>query len=339
MTFGDFSQALFPFCGDGRRTADFVVVLVDNIMEEPSNESDKRKANDGEYNPLVALQPDALKRLHNGSRNISAKAATVILGHLDKRKFDDFIFGFSLDALTALCAKLREYGVDANAQNVGEVCADLFEGILKSCVIATAKRQASNSEVEFADEIAPDLASPRIPQAQLSTVYIRDGQIHIGATTIKLPERLLPPEKIDKIEMGYIPKLLEAYTDAEKVIEVTQANLPEFQRYQRNFTEQRENYYNAVYIFERVRGVFSAEDGDQFDILKKETYFGISDVYADDYDNGFARLTAVLKQAAVIDVSKSLLSNIGNLIGISEKKGVCHILVSEGTIPSWVVVL
>jgi hypothetical protein len=178
-----------------------------------------------------------------------------------------------------------------------------------------------------------------VPQTEISTVFVREGQIHIGGTSIKLPERLRPPAKVDKIEMGYAPKLLEAYSDAEKTSEVTEETLPRYPKYQQNFKEQREHYYNAVYVLERVRGVFSADDGEQFDILKQETYDGISDVYHDDYNNGFARLVAVLKQAAVINVSKSLLSNIRNLIGISEKKGVCHILVSEGTIPSWVVVI
>jgi hypothetical protein len=53
-------------------------------------------------------------------------------------------------------------------------------------------------------------------------------------------------------------------------------------------------------------------------------------------NHGYARLTEVLKQVALIDVSKSLLCQIKNLIGISEKRGVCHILVSDGRIKSWV---
>jgi hypothetical protein len=337
LTFSEFAKTLFLFCGDGRKTGEFVIALTDNIMEEPVTEADERKAADGEYNPLLALQPDALKRIYNGSRNISVKAASIIFGRLDKRKFDDFVFSASPDALMGLCAKLGEWGISANTQNVGAVCAGLFADILASLAHMEPKQAKDGFMNEFSADIAPDF--PRVPQTEISKVFIRGGQIHIGGTSIKLPEKLLPPIEIDKIEMGYVPKLFEAYADAEQLNEITQETLPRYPKYQRNFKEQREHYYNAVYILERVRGVFAAEDGDQFDILKQETYDGISDVYADDYDDGFERLKAVLKHAGVIDVSKSLLSNIRNLIGISEKKGVCHILVSEGTIPSWVFVI
>jgi hypothetical protein len=46
-------------------------------------------------------------------------------------------------------------------------------------------------------------------------------------------------------------------------------------------------------------------------------------------------LIEVLKQAVVAPVGKSLLSNIPNWIGNSEKKGVCHMLVNDGKI-RWV---
>ena len=338
MTFEQFAKTLFPFCGDGSKTFEFVVVLVDKLMEEPANDVDEQKAANGEYNPLAVLQPDALRRIYNGSRNISAKAASVIMGRVDKQKFDDFISSFSFDALTSLCAKLSEQGIRADSQNVGSVCAELFVEILSSSAKIDLTRIMGESKTEFAAELHVDIP-PRVPQAPLSTIFIRDGQIHIGGTSIQLPEKLLPPTEIDSIEMGYVSKLFEAYADAEKIEEMTQQELPQYGKYLRNFREQREHYYNAVYVLERVRGVFSPDDGDQFEIFKKETYDGISDVYSDDYDDGFARLTAVLKQAAVINANKSLLSNIRNLIGISERKGVCHILVSEGTISSWVIVI
>jgi hypothetical protein len=329
VTFSEFAKMLFPFCGNGANIADFVLALTDGVMESPPG--------DDAANPLYDLQPDALRRIYNGNRGITPQNASVILGRLDKGQFAEYLERLSTDALDGLCTALNGSGIDANIGDVRAVCADLFEQILKACVTGD-KRGAKTETAEFGENLSANAITAALPTAPLASVYIVDGKIHIGGAVIKLPERLLPPAKITKAEMGYVPKLFEAYTDAEKPKTVTQNTLAAYPRYLRNFKEQREHYYNAVYVFERVRGVFADSEGNQFDILKQETYDGISEVYADEYDDGFERLIAVLKQAAVINVHKSLLCNIRNLIGISEVKGVCHILVSDGVIPSWVTV-
>ena len=337
LDFSILANTLYPFCGDGGNKPDFVITLTDNFMEEPQNEADEQKSLDGEYNPLTAVKPDSLKSFFNGSRKISVKNATFILGRMDKNKFEDYITKFSPDTLNSVCAALGKHGITADLLNVGKVCADLLEAALRQSIEPAKKNIKEIGQEEFTDEIAIPAESVRIPAIPLANVFIRDGKIHIGgAAVINLPEKLIPPDEVLPTEMGYVPKLFEAYSDDAKPKSVTQINLVEYPKYRTNFNEQREHYFNAIYVMERVRGVFAAEDGNQFEILKKETYDGISEVYREDYISGYIRLNAVLKQTGLINMSKSLLANIPNLVGISEKKGVCHILVSEGVIPSWV---
>ena len=145
MEFNGFAQLLFPFCGDGQKKSDFVTTLIDNIMEEPSNETDKVKAANGEYNPLAALQADALNRIYNGSRRISSQNASVILGRLDKDRFNDYISGFTTDALKSLCHVLNGNNISTTHFDVGKTCAELLEEALRLC--ATDNKKKSTPDI------------------------------------------------------------------------------------------------------------------------------------------------------------------------------------------------
>ena len=338
LSFSELAILLYPLCGDGAKISDFVLTLIDNFMEEPSNETEEQKSADGEYNPLLALQPDTLKSYYNGNSKISKKNASVILGRASKTRFEDYILKFSPDACDAICSALSEHDIAATSMNIGEICANLMEEALRETTQRKGKSQKKLTNEEFSCELAPELSPARLPTTPLANVFIKDDKIHIGDIKINLPERLSPPTEVLPTESGYVPKLFEAYSDDAKPSLITRDNLsaPTNKKYLYNFNEQREHYFNAIFVMERVRSVFSEEDGDQFDILKKETYDGISEVFYDDYENGFIRLKEVLKRSGILHPNKSLLCNIPNLIGVSEIKGVCHILVSDGTIRSWV---
>lgn len=79
------------------------------------------------------------------------------------------------------------------------------------------------------------------------------------------------------------------------------------------------------------------EDGEnQFDILKADAYDGIKTTFFDDYDNGYRRLLEVLKKISDVQLTKSKLSLIKNLIGNLERLGIVHILMNDKTMTSWV---
>ena len=360
MDFSELAKTLFTYYGDGRTESEFVLALIDNIMIDISGEEtndipphsrsthDMSTLADLGYNPMFEMDDSSLRRIYSGNREIAKKSASIILGRLDKYRFSEFILDRPSDTLKALCEDLKKYGITANFKIVGDICSDIFEEILKQ--LAASKRRVkskakpkpkSHTEEHITEsDIYADNASAgsaRLPVLPISTAYIKDGRIHLGTnTSINLPEKLIPPSEVTDNEMGYIPMLYEAYSDAEKPIKIEEENIQKYPKYKINFDTQRECYYNAVYVMERVRGVFASEDGNQFDLFKQEIYFGINTTYYDDYDNGFTRLKAVITKAASADVGKSMLCNIPNLIGSSEKMGVCHILVSDGKIKSWV---
>lgn len=84
-----------------------------------------------------------------------------------------------------------------------------------------------------------------------------------------------------------------------------------------------------------ARETFS-DGAKQFSTLKEDAFAGIEDAYYDDYSTGYDRLKAVLERITTISLTKSALINLVGLIGNLEKKGICHILVNDDIIKSWV---
>jgi len=121
MTFSDFVQMLYPFCGEANSPSDFVTVLITNITEETEDE----------HCPLLDFKPEYLKRIYNGKKTISLQNATFVLSHLDKGKFSDYIRAFSIDTIECIADALRVSGIatDGTDMDVAEKCADLLAKI------------------------------------------------------------------------------------------------------------------------------------------------------------------------------------------------------------------
>ena len=160
--------------------------------------------------------------------------------------------------------------------------------------------------------------------------------IYLGNEQVKLPLQLIPQSAINSDELPYINALCEVY--AQKINEAVTPNsldiLPASLR--RNLADQRKAYYSAESIQRSVRDVF-ADGEQQFQNLKDDAYEGISPTFYDDrHATGYARLQAVLEKITNTTLSKSTFINIAGLIGNLEKKGICHILVNDERIKSWV---
>lgn len=176
---------------------------------------------------------------------------------------------------------------------------------------------------------------PSIKNLAENRIYFEDGRLIIDGETIELPIQL-DESQIYEFESDYISALCNAYAEALSRDEVTVDDIPNLPRkYQANFYDQRKAYLSAESIQRSISEVY--EDGEnQFDILKEDAFFGIKTTYYDDYDTGYRRLLEVLKKVSDIQLTKSKLMLIKNLIGNLERLGIVHILVNDETIKSWV---
>ena len=178
-------------------------------------------------------------------------------------------------------------------------------------------------------------AKPFIPISPVR--YDSDTRIiYLETEEFLLPVQLLPQSIITTAESPYINALCEVYAEKlQQAVSPERINdLPT--KFQRDYTNQRKAFYSAESMYHAVRDVFA--DGDkQFDILKDDAYEGIETTYYDErYRSGYERLHAVLEKITSTTLSKSALHSIVGLLGNLEKKGICHILVNDERIKSWV---
>lgn len=162
-------------------------------------------------------------------------------------------------------------------------------------------------------------------------LYFDNEELHIPPELLKIDDK-----DIRSDDLPYVNALMDVYSERtnKTVTPKTIDELPPSLK--RNFKTQREAYYSTECIHLGVRDIFA--DGEkQFNLLKKDTYDGVIDTYYDDrLRTGYDRLIGVLNKATDISLTKSQLLNITTLIGNLEKKGICHMLVNDGKIKSWV---
>lgn len=97
------------------------------------------------------------------------------------------------------------------------------------------------------------------------------------------------------------------------------------------------NFNDAAWYEHSLRDTVADFDH-QFSLLKKDAYYGIEETYYDDEygNNGMKRLREVQNKIITITLDLSNLKNIDNILSNNIKKGLCHLMVNDQTIKSWV---
>ncbi|MGP1454471.1 MAG: ABC-three component system protein [Treponema sp.] len=203
------------------------------------------------------------------------------------------------------------------------------KNIKKNCEIEL-NNDIKNYINQFNFSIIEHIPIQKIIDEHIKTIY---GKIRFGGISIQSPKNISPPERIEKQELPYITALLESYSEYAKVSFSDVSTLQSNTNLHKDLQYQRKYFYSAETIRRFVRDTFTNED--DFQCLENEIYEGIKEIHEEDYENGYKRLKKDLAQASVVNTSKSLLGSKLAFIGISEKKGICHMLVEDRNI-SWV---
>lgn len=330
MLFSEFADILYKHSGSSYKPYEYLLLLFDTVMQDPTTPQDIQNFNDNKYNPFGTLAPDTLDRLFKGTNPLSPRKVHIARNYADTNKFAHFINSLSWESQRAIDEEFKKRILDFNVNDtLGYACADLFLQIMDDIY---DKRETSSPIL-----LNSGVSKQKIKAIPATTVYFdnSDGKLHIGDIEISIPTELTPPNNIAPDEELYVKKLLDAYANAMKKGVLSKDNLELLpQKYKRNFSDQRINYYSAVRIERFVRETIA--DGDiQATKWKSDTLDYIKDTLWDDYDDGYKRLTSVMKK--VVDSSTtSIVDTFQHLVGPKEKKGVCHLLANVGDDIYWV---
>lgn len=333
MRFSDFVQLMHRYIGCSVTQQEYVLYLTNLVIRDPMTDDEKKLDEDDALNPLSGKKDmSSLSKIYSGTdnRKIKQKDARTIQGLFSKTKFVDAFRTVDYEAREELIEKLKGFGIQGNLEvdNIDEVCAELFYRFIDA--------MASNKGyIDTAIPVHIDSYGNRYVTVEVSTVYVKDGKLYVGDEVLELPAALAPEKDIRPEEMPYVNALCAAYADA-----LAQAVTPDIietlpGRYRRDFTSQRTSYYEAEWLHHSVRDVFDGGE-EKFEALKKDAYDGIESTYLQDYDNGYQRLQAVLDKITNTTLDTSSIDRIKSLMKNVHKKGICHILVNDGTINSWV---
>lgn len=331
MKFCELAKILHKYRRDrSETTAMCVQILTDAILDDVALE--KIGSADEDINPMYGKKESTLQAIYSGKRlKISEEDAGIMLSRVDEAHFADFVNQYSYDALSQMSEDISKYGFDAHPDNVGEICGNIMAQIINN-------RAEGKSDDITTLTIKKKETGKRVKDIAPATIERRGDKLHICGEEIVI-HQMLVPQNVANIELKYIKALCDAYAQALGRTAVTEADIPSLpDPFPEDYTDQRKAYYSAESIEHSIRDTF--DDGeDEFAKLKKDAWDGIRMTYRNSrrYADGYERLVAVLEKVTSTTLDLSVLSQIRNLIGNLEKMGICHILVNDGTISSWVV--
>ena len=327
MFFHEIAGELKTYMDPTGRGSDFVIALVGDTLRDPMTEEEQQMELNDEFNPLASrMSVNMLDQILEGKKFISKARAGLICSRYDGQDLADEIDNLYAADKEHLQTFLKNRGISVDIEELGSAIQDIlkqiFHGLAKGIHDIDIKLTIRDPKQSI-----KNLAGDRI--------YCEDGKLYIYGDVIELPIKLSDVQIYD-FEAGYISALCDAYAEVLSRDSVTVDDIPALpKKYQTNFYDQRKAYLSAESIQRSIREVY--EDGEnQFDVLKSDAYDGIKTTYFDDYDNGYRRLLEVLKKVSDVQLTKSKLSLIKNLIGNLERLGIVHILVNDKTMMSWV---
>lgn len=329
MYFHEIAQELKLHMDPNGRAGEFVKRLVRDSLRDPMTDEEAQADWLHEYNPMEKnISINMLDKIFEGDKDkwISKSRAGRICSLYDGVDLADQVDRLFDGDKEHLQKFLHRKGLDVELDELGSAVQDIFDQIYHGLAKGI-------HDVDIVLTIHDP--KPSIKNLAEDRIYCEDGKLYIDGDVIELPIQL-SDDQIYEFEDGYISALCAAYAEVLSRDDVTVDDIPDLpKKYQKNFYEQRKAYLSAESIQRSISEVY--EDGEnQFDTLKEDAFAGIKTTYYDDYDNGYRRLLEVLKKISDVQLTKSKLMLIKNLIGNLERLGIVHILVNDKTIPSWV---
>lgn len=153
MTFSEYAQMLNPYLSAGMLPDKFIISLTAQIVEKSFFNENTRI----EDHPLGNKDEDTLRRIYNGTKSLARKDAQIILNHLDKARFQDYLLELSVDTLGLIHDAMLKNGITIDDDAIN-ICTDLFVSILEDCA-SRKQKPKSSKKVSTLDDTKNEVVS------------------------------------------------------------------------------------------------------------------------------------------------------------------------------------
>ena len=334
MTFAFFLQICFKnlaFKGDTRFKYEFVPHFCALFMREPESEEDEELDSKDLYYPFANSRKAFLQKIFRGDERVPCNDAAKILRNYDATQFTDAVFNLPPESVETLKNDFLGNGITFGESDVGEILASKFKEIIDG--LAAGKDETNDLTVP-----SVDARGRSIDEVNPAGVYLDKTAHKLIVGKEKIDVEYIPiTDEIQPKEQKYIAALLSAYADMKGVDSLSISQLQkDYTFLYEDLNNNRKYFFDAASVYRCIRDAFFEGDK-EFNLLKDEAYEGIREVYCQEYQNGYFRLNGVLSKITSTTLNRTQLCKFSRLIGNSEKKGLCHMLVEDGRINTWVI--
>lgn len=305
MELSELLQKIYPYCSDGIPKNHFLIVFIENYIEE----SFALSCN------VLGFGSNACYKIFTGERSITSDDATFILNHRDIDRF---------------CLWLKKQMTELNSE--GGI-ADFLDEIK----MFYTDKNIAETVAELATNVFTTLSQVRIKKQKNPLPNKNDlkliSEMQEKAEQLSAPIPIPIPNEFTSDESKYINELFLAYGEAEQIDNFSEKHLTDCPEYHEDLKDRRIDYFAAETI---RRAVQEIDATNQFDILKEETLSGVKDTMRKRHENGYERMLSVMETAAQLPTPQSYFLGISSSwINAKIKKGVCHHLVNDNKL-KWV---
>lgn len=143
MNFSKFVQMLYIYIGGNEAKNQFVISITCEIMEASFSKDE---------HPLYDKKSDTLEKIFSGKRELSKEDARIILLHLDKDAFANYLSKFSDDVLDLIGKGMQDHGIIFAVCEVIDSCTDLFVQVLENCAKGVNITQSPEEQITLINQ-------------------------------------------------------------------------------------------------------------------------------------------------------------------------------------------
>lgn len=334
MEFSKFLDLMNTYLIKASNQEDRIRGLTNLFIED---DEDKEKNEDDtweEKNPIADLGSSTLKKY---CFRIPKETADTLLRSMDaeKVKIKEEIEKAGAET-DGLIKELNEYGIPVDQDNLGDICYEIYRAFLKgfrdkksTLNVAEFLQSQKLSHTPSGLDALEWLIKEKKP------TKIKEGKLYIGQEVYDLPRYCKIDENNINDDLPFMKALFEVYEEITSIPVKKAEDINSLEKeYRKDFTLQKKYFASAAGVEKALDGVCTNEET-PFQDLEEEAYDGIQRVYYRPYKNGYTRLDKVLDKIVDINLNSVLVTEI-RLIRPLERMGLCHIMVNDERIRSWV---